>query len=148
MDDVCNVCKYVEKCGKEAWLADKVDCKIKYIDKNGVICVIMRDYHYYFLYREDSDKINKCQITQEEFKRVDEWTNDIDEINRKKIRKLGCCKCNEAAHNYLKRDCLIKKGVSMLKQAELYMCKECGTYWEYGVYKYLVVDDSYVEKYY
>ncbi len=42
-------------------------------------------YHYYFLYKEDNDILNKCQITQEEFKRADEWTNDIDEINQKKI---------------------------------------------------------------
>ncbi len=134
MDNGCGACKHEGKCGHENWLRGNVDCKIKYHDKNGIICTIMRDYNYYFLYEDVNGRINKCQITQEEFKQTEKWINDINVIENQKNRRLGCCKCNEAAINYLQRSCMEKKGISMVKQAELYRCKECGTYWEYGVY--------------
>ena len=142
---VCHMCKYTEQCEK---IPNTTDNKIKYIDKNDIICVNMRDYHYYFLYKINNELIYKYQITQEEFEKADEWINDIDVINHKKNRTLGCDICNEAVYNPIKKSHLIKKGDSPLKQAELYICKECGTYWEYGVYKEFVVDASYAEKYY
>ena len=148
MREDCSACIHAEKCGQATWLKGDIEYNIKYLGINTIICAVMRDYNYYFLYEDGDDRISKCQITKEEFNRVEKWINDTEAIERMKSRKLGCCKCNEAATNCQQRSCMEKKGISMVKQAELYRCKECGTYWEYGVYKYLVVDDSYAKKYY
>ena len=51
------------------------------------------------------------------------WLND--KIEQIKSRRLGCDKCNEAAVDYQKRDCIIKKGISALKQAEGDIQKNC-----------------------
>ncbi len=144
---MCCLCTHLEECGSNIWLNDKIDYQVKRVGENGIVCAVMRDYQYYFIYEEEG-KLFKYQITQEEFEQINVWGKDINKIEQIKSRRLGCDKCNEAAVDYQKRDCLIKKGISALKQAELYQCKQCGTYWEYGVYKYSIVDDSYVRKYY
>ena len=43
---------------------------------------------------------------------------------------------------------LEKISSSMVTQANLWKCKECGALWEYGVYNNEIVDQSYAEHYY
>lgn len=162
-NEYCNNCPYyngkveclnknthiVEQCGKKYWQEHGIEHDVKYGRSKNVVCVIEYDYQYVMhLLVGEYHRLEKIQITKEEYESFYEWENNITKVNEIKDRKFGCDMCQNAAIIYSPQRCLEKIGLSMKKQAELWKCRECGTIWEYGVYNCRVVGPSYIEHYY
>ena len=148
-DTANNVPPLVEQCGIKYLQEYSIEHHIKYGKSKNVICVIERDYQYMmFLQVGEYNRLEKVQITKEEYDSFYEWENDVHKVQEITNRILGCDMCRNAAIIHRPEACLKQIGESMKKQAKLWQCKECGTVWEYGIYTCSVVDSTYIDHYY
>lgn len=144
-----NIPPIVEQCGIKYLQEHGIEHHVKYGKSQNVICAIERDYQYMmFLQVGEYNRLEKVQITKEEYDSFYEWENDVHEIREVTDRIFGCDLCRNAAIIHSPRKCLNQIGESMKKQAKLWQCKECGAVWEYGVYTCGVVDSTYIDHYY
>ena len=137
-----------EQCGKKCWEEWGIDHHVKHGKSKNVIFAAEYDYNYRILILVgEYHRFERVQITKEEYDSFYEWEGDVLKVNEIIDRKLGCDVCRNPAM-ISPEICLEKIDTSMVKQAELWKCKECGTLWEYGVYIHEIVDQSYAEHYY
>lgn len=139
----------IEQCGRKYLQEHDIEHRVKCGKSKQVICVIEQDYQYMmFLQVGEYNRLERVQITKEEYDTFYEWENDVHKVQEITDRILGCDMCQNVAIIHGPKTCLKQIGESVKKQAKLWQCKECGTVWEYGVYTCRVVDRAYVDYYY
>ena len=139
-----------EQCSKKYCDSNGIEIEIKYgLPNSMVICATSSNFRYNLnALIGEYKSFKSIQLTKKEFDTFDQWKDNSEIIEKICTRKLGCEKCRDAQYKVNRKDDMYFLETSVKLQADLWKCKLCGTYWEYGIYNSVIVDPTYVKYYY